>query len=93
MFFYYLGTFYIPFFVSWATLVNLKVFNVQETLVGFTSPFAIISVLGVLAFVLTWWSTQTKKLKQFNPEDPASIIKTNKIAKRFQSVALQNLQD
>ena len=88
MFFYYMGTFYIPFFVSWATLVNLKVFNVQETLIGFTSPFAIISVLAVLAFVLTWWATQTKKLKQFNPEDPASIIKTNKIAKRFQSVAL-----
>ena len=63
MFFYYMGTFYIPFFVSWATLVNLKVFNVKETLIGFTTPFAIISILVVLALVLTWWFTQTKKIK------------------------------
>ncbi len=88
MFFYYMGTFYIPFFVSWATLVNLKVFNVQETLLGFATPFAIISILAVLALVLTWWFTQTKKIKQFNPKDQASIVKTNKVAKRFQAVAL-----
>lgn len=88
MFIIYLCIFYVPFFVSWVTLVNLQVFDVKETLVGFTSPVAILGILGVLAFVLTWWATQTKKIKQFNPEDPSSVIKTNKVAKRFQSIAL-----
>ena len=83
-----MGTFYVPFFVSWVTLVYLKIFDIQETLIGFTSPIGIIGVLGVLAFILGWWFTQTKKLKAFNPNDPESITKTNKVAKRFQSVTL-----
>ncbi|MCR4938916.1 MAG: methyl-accepting chemotaxis protein [Treponemataceae bacterium] len=88
MFIIYLCIFYVPFFISWITLVNLQIFDEKETLVGFTSPVAIIGVLGVLAFVLTWWSTQTKKIKEFDPEDPDSVIKTNKVAKRFQTVTL-----
>ena len=88
MFFYYMGTFYVPFFVSWITLVYLRIFDIQETLVGFTSPVAIIGILIVLVFIIAWWITQTKKLGLFNPNDPNSVTKTNKVAKRFQSVTL-----
>ena len=88
MFFYYLSTFVVPIFLSWVTLSYLKIFNLQETLIGLSSPVAIFGLLGVFAFVLTWWFTQTKKMKAFNPNDPDSVTKTNKVAKRFQTVTL-----
>ena len=84
----YLCIFYVPFFVSWMTFLYLKIFALKDTLLGFTSPFAIIGVLGVLAFVLYWYFSQTRKIMKFDPKNPDSVIKTNKIAKRFQSVTL-----
>ncbi len=87
-FIYYMCIFYVPFFVSWITFVNLKIFALKDTLLGFTSPIAIVGVLGVLGFILYWYFSQTKKIKQFDPNNPQSVVKINKIAKRFQSVTL-----
>ena len=42
----------------------------------------------VIAFVLIWWNTQKKKFVNFDPEDPQSVKKINKRAKRFQTVTL-----
>lgn len=88
IFFLYIGIYIIPFFVSWVTLVQLHIFDIKETLIGFTSPVAIFGMAGVYGFVFFWWFSQTKKIKEFNPADPESIVKTNKVAKRFQSVTL-----
>ncbi len=88
LFFLYINIFIFPFFVSWVTFVQLHLFDIKETLIGFTSPFAIIGILLVYGFILFWWFSQTKLLKAYNPEDPASVIKTNKVSKRFQSVSL-----
>lgn len=41
IFFLYIGIYIIPFFVSWVTLVQLHIFDIKETLIGFTSPVAI----------------------------------------------------
>ena len=87
-FIYYMGTFLVPFAVSWVTFVYLKVFSLKNTLIGFTSPFAIIGILLVYGFILFWYFSQTNKLKQFDPKNPESVIKTNKVYKRFQSVTL-----
>ena len=87
-FFLYINVFLLPFFVSWVTLVQLHIFDIKETLIGFTSVFAILSITAVYAFILFWWFSQTKLLKAYNPHDPASVVKTNKVAKRFQTVAL-----
>lgn len=87
-FFLYINIFILPFFVSWVTLVQLHIFDIKETLIGFTSVFAILSITAVYAFILFWWFSQTKKLKAFNPDDPDSVIKTNKVAQRFQTVTL-----
>ena len=84
----YLCIFYVPFFVSWITFVYLKIFALSDTFLGFTSPFAIVGVLGVLGFILFWYFSQTRKIMQFDPKNPDSVTKTNKIAKRFQSVTL-----
>ena len=89
-FIYYIGTFLVPFVVSWASFVYMGVFSLQNTLIGFTSPFAIIGILLVYSFILYWYFSQTKKLKQFDPKNPDSVIKTNKIYKRFQSVTLMS---
>ena len=64
------------------------VFSLKNTLIGFTSPFAIIGILLIYSFLLYWYFSQTKKIKQFDPKNPDSVIKTNKIYKRFQSVSL-----
>lgn len=84
----YLCIFYVPFFISWITFIYLKIFALKDTLLGFTSPVAIISVTGVFCFILFWWFSQTKKIEQFDPNNPDSVIATNKISKRFQSVTL-----
>ena len=88
LFFYYICVFIVPVFVSWLTLVRLRIFDLQETLIGFTSPIAIIGIGLVYSFILFWWFSQTKLLKAYNPDDPESVVKTNKVAKRFQTVAL-----
>ena len=87
-FIYYMGTFLVPFAVSWVTFVYLKVFSLKNTLIGFTSPFAIVGILLVYGFIIFWYFSQTNKLKQFDPKNPESVIKTNKVYKRFQSVTL-----
>ena len=87
-FIYYIGTFLVPFAVSWVTFVYLKVFSLKNTLIGFTSPFAIMGIILIYGFILYWYFSQTKKLKQFDPKNPESVIKTNKVYKRFQSVTL-----
>ena len=63
-FIYYMGTFLVPFAVSWATFVYLKVFSLKNTLIGFTSPFAIVGIILIYGFILYWYFSQTKKLKQ-----------------------------
>ena len=88
LFFYYIAIFIVPFFVSWVTLVRLQIFSVKETLIGFTSPFALVGVPVVYAFVFFWWFSQTKQIKSFDANDPSSIIRTNRITKRFQNVTL-----
>ena len=87
-FFLYINIFLIPFFVSWVTFVQLHIFDIKETLIGFTSPVAIVGILLIYGFILFWWHSQTKLLKAYNPQDPNSVVKTNKISKRFQTVTL-----
>lgn len=84
----YLCIFYVPFFISWITFIYLKIFALKDTLLGFTSPVAIIGVAGVFGFILFWWFSQTRIIKQFDPKSPESVVKTNKVSKRFQNVTL-----
>ena len=87
-FFLYINIFLLPFYVSWVTFVQLHIFDIKETLIGFTSIFAIICILIIYGFIFFWWFSQTRLLKSYNPHDPDSVVKTNKISKRFQTVTL-----
>ena len=87
-FFLYINIFLLPVFVSWITFVWLRIFDLKETLIGFTSPVAIIGISMIYAFVLFWWFSQTKRLKSYNPKDPDSVAAVNKTYKRFQTVTL-----
>ena len=87
-FFLYINIFLLPFFVSWVTFVQLHIFDIKETLIGFTSIFAIICILLIYGFIFFWWFSQTRLIKSYNPHDPDSVVKTNKISKRFQTVTL-----
>jgi hypothetical protein len=87
-FFLYINIFIVPVFVSWVTFVQLHIFDLQDTFIGFTSPVAIIGMFLVYGFILFWWFSQTRLLKAYNPHDPNSVVKTNKISKRFQTVTL-----
>lgn len=87
-FFLYINIFLLPVFVSWITFVWLRIFDLKETLIGFTSPVAVIGISMIYAFVLFWWFSQTKRLKSYNPKDPDSVAAVNKTYKRFQTVTL-----
>ena len=89
-FVYYMCTFLVPFAVSWVTFVYMGVFSLKNTFIGFTSPFAIVGIILIYGFILYWYFSQTNKMKQFDPKNPESVIKTNKIYKRFQSVTLMS---
>ena len=88
VFLVYLGQIYAPIIASWATLVWQHVFTFAETIVGFISIPGVLGLGGATVFILVWWFTQTGQIKQFNPDDPESVTKTNKLAKRFTTVAL-----
>ena len=62
-FFLYINIFIIPFFVSWVTFVQLHIFDLKETFIGFTSPVAIAGIILIYGFILFWWFSQTKLLK------------------------------
>ncbi len=87
-FFLYINIFIVPFFVSWVTFVQLHIFDLKDTFIGFTSPVAIIGITLIYAFILFWWFSQTKLLKAYNPHNPESVEKTNKVYKRFQTTTL-----
>ena len=84
----YVCTFAVPVLLSWVIFMFLKVFNVEITMMGLSSPVSIFGLTGVFGFVFFWWFYQTKKIKAFNPDDPESVIKTNHAARLFLSVTL-----
>lgn len=51
-FFLYLNIYLLPVLVSWVTFVQLRLFDFRDTIIGFTSPVAIIGMSLVYGFVL-----------------------------------------
>ena len=88
LFIIYLCTYFVPFFCSWLAFIYLKLFTPADTLRGMSSATGIIGSIGILTFVLTWWFSQKKRFEKFNPNDPASVKKMNKLAKSFQNITL-----
>ena len=88
LFIIYLATYFVPFITSWIAFVYLKVIQFSDTIRGLSSPIGIGGILGALVFVFTWWFTQKKRFVKFDPEDPASVKRINKLAKSFQNITL-----
>jgi len=88
LFIIYLATYFIPVFTSWVAFVYLKIINFSDTLILLTSPATVIGISIVILFVSVWWITQKKKFSTFDPENPDSIVRINKLAKRFQTITL-----
>ena len=84
----YLETYFLSLLTSWFAFVYLKVIKFSDTLRGFTSPYAIIGLIFIISFVTIWWKSQKKLFAKFDPNDPESVKKTNKLTKRFQNVTL-----
>ena len=88
LFIIYLCTYFVPFFCSWLAFIYLKLFTFADTLNGMASATGLFGSVGILTFVLTWWFSQKKRFEKFNPNDPASVKKMNKLAKSFQNITL-----
>ena len=88
LFIIYLCTYFVPFFCSWLAFIYLKLFTPADTLRGMASATGLFGSVGILTFVLTWWFSQKKRFEKFNPNDPASVKKMNKLAKSFQNITL-----
>ena len=88
LFIIYLCTYFVPFFCSWVAFIYLKLFTFADTLNGMASATGLFGSVGILTFVLTWWFSQKKRFEKFNPNDPASVKKMNKLAKSFQNITL-----
>ena len=86
--FNYLAIYFVPVFTSWIAFVYLKIIKFSDTIKGFSHPIGIAGVILIITFVTVWWQSQKKKFKSYNPEDPKSVIKMNKLAKRFHMVSL-----
>lgn len=88
LFIIYLCTYFVPFFCSWLAFIYLKLFSPADTLKGMASATGVFGSIGIITFVLTWWFSQKKRFEKFNPDDPASVKKMNKLAKSFQNITL-----
>ena len=88
LFIIYLCTYFVPFFTSWIAFVYLKVITFADTIVGLSAPIGIVGMILVLTFVLTWWFSQKKRFENFDPNNPSSVKKMNKLAKSFQNITL-----
>lgn len=88
LFIIYLCTYFVPFFCSWLAFIYLKLFSPADTLKGMASATGLFGSIGIITFVLTWWFSQKKRFEKFNPDDPASVKKMNKLAKSFQNITL-----
>ena len=88
LFIIYLCTYFVPFFCSWLAFIYLKLFSPADTLKGMASATGVFGSIGIITFVLTWWFSQKKRFEKFNPDDPASVKKINKLAKSFQNITL-----
>ena len=88
LFIIYLCTYFVPFLTSWIAFVYLKVIKFSDTIRGFMTPIGILGVIFVLTFVFCWWFSQKKRFNNFDPENPASVKKMNKLAKSFQNITL-----
>lgn len=85
---YYLCTYFVPIIVSGIAFLYLKIFTFEEVISGYSSPIGFAGISSITAFVIIWWITQTKKIKEYDPQSEESIRKINKISKRFQTVSL-----
>ena len=88
VFVYYLGMFYGPIIIGWINFSHMHIFNLSDTFMSFSNPMGTIGLLAITAFIFTWWFTQTKKIKEFEPGNPESVTKTNLRAKRFTSITM-----
>ena len=88
VFVYYLGMFYAPIIIGWINFSHMHIFNLSDTFMSFSNPMGTIGLLAITAFIFTWWFTQTKKIKEFEPGNPESVTKTNLRAKRFTSITM-----
>ena len=88
LFIIYLCTYFVPFLTSWVAFVYLKVIKFSDTIRGFMTPVGILGVFFVLTFVLCWWFSQKRRFNNFDPKNPESVKKINKLAKSFQNITL-----
>ncbi len=88
LFIIYLCTYFVPFFCSWLAFIFLKIFTPADTVQGMTSATGVIGSIAIVTFVLLWWFSQKKRFEKFDPGNPDSVKKMNKLAKSFQNITL-----
>ncbi|MCR5698808.1 MAG: methyl-accepting chemotaxis protein [Treponemataceae bacterium] len=88
IFIFYLCIYFTPILVDWIVLPYMGAMNMRNSFIACGTPTFIISMSGVIAFVFSWYFTQTKKILKYDGSDPESVAKTNKLAKRFESITM-----
>lgn len=86
--FFYIAMYVVPVIVSWIQFLHLRLFSLKYTLLGFTTIVSVLGIAAIAGFIIFWWVSQTRILKSFDINDTESIVRTNKTAKRFESISL-----
>jgi len=84
----YLLIYFAPILVDWMVLPYMGAVTLHDTFKVSLSPVFIIGIIGIVAFVFAWYFTQTKKILQYDGTNPESVARTNKLAKRFESITM-----
>ena len=87
-FLFYMGGFFLPTIFSWLYFGYIGVYNPSEALQAWCTPAAILGVIGIVAFSIWWWLFNTKRIMKVNIADEESVLKTNKYAKKFESLTI-----
>ncbi len=87
-FVYYMLLFYLPTVISNLLFSYIGVFSFKDSLAAWCTPMALLGLCAITAFTLGWWFSQTRIILKFDPTSPESVVRTNKVAKRFTTVAM-----
>ena len=85
---YYLCIWYVPIIMDWMLLPYMGAFKFSESFKVCLTPTFIGGCVLVLFWTIFWYFSQTKKILKYDGQNKSSVEKTNKLAKRFESITM-----
>ncbi|MCR4741666.1 MAG: hypothetical protein K5866_02175 [Treponema sp.] len=87
VFVYYLSMFLVPIVATWIMICYVGIISIKDAMSACLTPFGILGLLTVLIYVIFIYKYFIKQIRTFEGSEE-SIVKCNKKAKAFETVAL-----